>query len=90
MKLRLERYFSYRWANDKLIAVKDMKDIDMLSQMPSEIQVQLFSNFLYRIFLSRFKSFFQFQKQAINNKTGKILKHAYYNWNNDKYKDFMI
>lgn len=57
----------------------------MLTQMPSQVQVELFSNFLFKIFLERFKYFFTFKRDEINPWTGKILKHAYYNWTNEDY-----
>lgn len=65
----LEVYFDYRWSFDKSAAVKQKEDIDLLSQMPSEVQIELYSNFLYRVFLTRFSKFFRFPKTVFNSKT---------------------
>lgn len=77
---RIERYFNFRWANDHNIAVSTKQDEELIAQLPSKVQVNIYSDFLFRVFLFKFKKFFMFPMTRFNPKTKREIKHAYFNW----------
>lgn len=52
--------------------------------------MNIYSDFLFRVFLFKFKKFFQFPMTRFNPKTKREIKHAYFNWQNQDYQEFMI
>jgi len=45
---QVENYFEYRWAHNKNNAVSCQQDIDLLEQLPIEVQKKIFCDFLFR------------------------------------------
>ena len=37
LKNSIEVYFKYRWQNDRLLAITDLEDIEILEHLPPEI-----------------------------------------------------
>jgi hypothetical protein len=52
--------------------------------MPSDVQIKLYSDFLFSDFLDTYKRFFSIPKKEAD------IKHAYYTWNDYSYRQFMI
>mgnify|MGYP002630702022 CR=1 FL=1 len=80
---KIEDFFAYKWAMDKNNAVGE-QDLDMLQQLPQEVQVRIFTDFLFMKFLSKYKKFFVFPNLQSKN------RHSYYNWQNQDYQNFMV
>jgi hypothetical protein len=62
MKDKIEKYFDYRWMNDKNQAVSTEEDQKLIEQLPSKVQTEIYSHFLFSIFLKNFRKFFEFPK----------------------------
>ena len=60
MKDQIEKYFDYRWVNDKNQAVSNESDQQLIEQLPSHVQREIYSDFLFSIFLKSFRKFFVF------------------------------
>lgn len=73
-KDEIEDYFQYKWENDKNSAVFTPEDIAMMDQTPDEIKCQIYSCFLYRRFLYKYRRFFSFQNTESKN------KNSFYTW----------
>ena len=85
LKEKIEHYFTYRWLNDKNIGISSEADIKIFDELPTNVQQQLYSEFLFKIFIRNFKKFFEFKKETNSN-----IKHVYYSWNDVYYQNFMI
>ena len=83
LKLKIEEHFDYKWKMDKNNAVGE-QDLAMLQQLPQEVQMRIFTDFLFKDFLIKYKKFFIFQNLQSKN------SHAYYNWQNQDYQNFMM
>jgi hypothetical protein len=51
MKERIEEYFDYRWENDHNQAISEPEDVALLEQLPSEIQCNIYKDFMFFGFL---------------------------------------
>ena len=51
MLKEFEAYFVYFWKNDKNYAVSSAEDQEMLSELPSHIQSDIYRQFLFKDFL---------------------------------------
>ena len=67
LKQRIEEYFEFRWAADKLQAIDDDQEKDLLNQLPTHVQDQLFSHFIFNTFVYEFRHFFQLEKKESNH-----------------------
>ena len=91
MKDRIEKYFAYKWVNDKNQAVSTEEDTKLIHQLPSQVQREIYSDFLFKDFLSNFAKFFDFPKDiyfmpsAKNRKELVKVQHACYNWEDVSY-----
>lgn len=63
LKLKIEEYFDYRWINDKNQAVSTDEDQKLLDQLPTAVQRQIYSDFLFKKFIKHFRKFFDFPKE---------------------------
>jgi len=84
IKEKIEDFMEYRWLNDKNQAVSDDKDRELISQLPLEIEQQIYSNFMFKNFLKNFSRYFSIE----NRKSPQC--HSYYTWENSEYQGFMI
>lgn len=78
-KRDLERYFEYRWQNNKNSAIDDGDEIAMLTQLPEDTQIRLYRDFLYREFMQQFSIVFRFPKPTANI-PGVFQKKQFYSW----------
>lgn len=56
----IEDYFEYKWQNDKNQAICTNGDIAIMNQMPIDVQCKIYSCFLYKRFLYKYRKFFTF------------------------------
>lgn len=66
MKLQFEKFFDYKWKNDKNLAIGPEEKAAIVDQLPIEIQDRLFNEFLYNDFIKRFWKFFRYNTKIIS------------------------
>lgn len=84
LKERIEAFFDYKWEHDKNQAFKDEHEILMFTQLPPEVQVQMYNQYLFQTFLTAFSKVFSFQKVENPN------RYAFYTWSDQNYRNFML
>jgi hypothetical protein len=60
--LELENFFEFYWANDKLSSLQKESDLRFFDELPENIRIELFKNFLFGEFVRAFKHFFVIRK----------------------------
>ena len=58
LKIQIEQYFSYKWANDHNQGLDDDWELQILDELPVEVQDKLYFGFLFTDFLEKFSTFF--------------------------------
>ena len=76
-------YFEFYWANDVNHTLAEEIDLRFFAELPNNIKVDIFKNFLFRYFIKAHNKLFEFPK--FENR-----KHSYYSWYDDEYSEFMI
>lgn len=61
------KYFSIRWLNNRNNFLLDAKDHDMFKQLPIECQTKIYTDFIFREFLNKFRRFFTFPVTLFEN-----------------------
>ena len=63
-------FFDYKWKNDRNYSIKSESDIAILDQLPDDVKLRIFRDFLYFDFLKNFKYILRFKKNNsfFNNK----------------------
>jgi hypothetical protein len=56
----------------------------VFEQLPEPVQIRLLRDFIHRSFLEKFSKVFVFPNNDIK------VEHAYYGWEDDAYKEFML
>lgn len=84
LQFQIEDFFDYRWVNDRNQAISTQDDIDLISQLPLEIQRKIYSDFLFKNFLQSFRKYFTMPNYENRN------KNSFYTWFNFDYQNFMI
>jgi hypothetical protein len=84
MKNQIEEFFDHKWQHDKNLAIMHPDDQDLLEQLPNEIQLQIYRDFLFRSFLKSFKRYF-----TIENVGAHARAHTHYTWAEKEYSSFM-
>ena len=59
---QFERYFEYYWRNDKNSSVIGKTDAALMSELPGDMQISIYKDFLFEDFLQQFKVHFLFRK----------------------------
>ena len=62
LKREIEQFFDYKWQFDRNQAIDDEQEIKILEQLPEEVQNKIYTNFLFREFLLKFKDTFTITK----------------------------
>ena len=62
-KMEMENYFDYKWEHDRNQAMVG-NDTILLEQLPKDVQRKIYSNFLFRNFLNKFRKFFSFENNS--------------------------
>jgi hypothetical protein len=50
LKEQIEKHFDYKWKKDKNQSVDDDEEVEMLNQLPDEVQNRIFCEFLFSEF----------------------------------------
>ena len=61
---KIEKFFDYRWKNDRRQALDDPEEIALLEQLPPHVQDCLLTKFIYSDFLTNFTHFFKITKKG--------------------------
>lgn len=90
----MEEYFEHRWKYDRNAAIDDPQELSMLYQLPVWVQDDIYTDFLWRVFLQKFSGFFRIIKGSKFGITkykidGIEYCHSYYTWNDQNYREFM-
>ena len=64
LKRGIEIYFDYRWNNDRNLAVSTEEDYDLFKELPIEVKLRIYTDFLFNSFIKTFKKFLQFPKDV--------------------------
>lgn len=56
----------------------------MFTQLPSDVQVQIYNQYLFKKFLVSFSKVFSYQK------VDSPYRYAFFTWNDQNYRNFMI
>jgi uncharacterized protein (DUF1697 family) len=51
LRERIEEFFNYKWSMDLNMAVETEDEIKLLEQLPNQVQMSIFSQFLFSRFL---------------------------------------
>lgn len=62
----------------------------MLEELPSQVQDQLFTRFIFNDFIHNFRSFFLIEKVKKMNRTSLGIIKDFYTWDNMEYRHLMI
>ena len=81
---QIEEFFDYKWAHDKNQAVILDADVQILNELPINVKVRLFTQFLNHRFLRKHRKFFEFKNHLSK------WNHSYFNWKTPLYENFMI
>ena len=58
----MEEFFSYSWSQDRNIAFKSEKDLEIFDQLPESTKTAIYKEFLFTDFLQAFGRFFSIEK----------------------------
>lgn len=72
--MQMEEFFDYKWAHDKNQAVILDADVQILNELPMNVKVRLFTQFLNHDFLRKHRKFFIFKNHSSK------YSHSYFNW----------
>jgi len=87
LKEKIEQYFTYRWKNDKNIAIYLEADLKIFDELPPDTQQKLYSEFLFKRFIANFKPFFEFTREPPARSKRRF---TFYSWKDAHYQNFMI
>ena len=86
---KIEKFFDYRWKNDKRLALEEDLEIQMLTQLPLVVQDTLLSKFIFNDFLYAFTNFFKITQKGILTTDG-TKPLCYFTWDDQAYRGFMF
>jgi hypothetical protein len=92
-------FFDYKWKNDRNYSIKTESDNAILDQLPDDVKMRIFRDFLYFDFLQNFRHIFRFKlcnsfchhskdkrdKQEYKQTWQKYRKYPYYDYNDKLY-----
>lgn len=84
IKKDISEYFEYKWTKDRNLAISKEEDLELLAQLPHEVQENIYTKFLFGDFLIKFKKFFWIRNLE------SMHSHTYFNWNDTSYRELMI
>ena len=84
LKRNIEAHFDNKWQSDKNQAFYEEHDLSIFNQLPGDVQILLYKDFLFSDFLDQFKNSFCFPKNDSCN------QYAFYTWNDFAFRNFMI
>ena len=81
---KIEDFLEHKWSTDCNLSISTDEDFALLNQLQYEVQVRIYSTYLFRKFLKLHKSFLVFPKEYDG------IDHSYYNINDDIYQKFIV
>ena len=63
LKRRIEDHFDYKWKNDKLLAFQEESDQNLFEQLPDNVVLNIYLQFLFEDFLEAFERVFSFRME---------------------------
>ena len=88
---RIRMFMSHRWKNDKNGFLVSDNDRSLLAQLPDRVQIQLYTDFIFKDYLWKFRRFFRITNEIESLvKINKFCKYPYYTYDNEMYSSFMI
>lgn len=84
LKERIEAFFDYKWEHDKNQAFREEEDLQLFQQLPPDVQVQMYNQYLFVGFLKAFSKVFSIPKHDNPN------RYAFFTWNDQCYHNFML
>jgi hypothetical protein len=79
----MEDHFDFKWKNDKLLAFTDDADASICDQLPEDVLLRIYSDFLFEDFLASYEKLFCFRNEDSSDQP------AFYTWENQLYRNFM-
>lgn len=61
LKQRIENFLGFKWINDKNNYLITEEDRYLFSQLPPSCKIEIYTNFLFKEFLFKFRRFFSFR-----------------------------
>ena len=55
LKKRIEEYFQFRWDENRMAAIDEDEEKDLLEQLPSTVQDKLLASFIFNDFTKKFR-----------------------------------
>lgn len=55
------QFFNYKWENDRNFSLKTEEDFAILSELPAEVKMRVFKDFIYHDFLYNFRKILRFK-----------------------------
>ncbi|TNV72556.1 hypothetical protein FGO68_gene14318 [Halteria grandinella] len=86
---KMEGYFDYYWQQDLNYAMKSDEDQRFISELPKEIRINIYKNFLFAELLYKFKGYFNIPRNP-QERIGSKKWSKYYTWGDKVYSSFMI
>ena len=85
LRLQIEKYFAYRYKNDKNRDTRgDGKSLEIFTQLTENVQEDLYCTFLFKDFLRAFRRTFVFPNWDNKN------LNSFYTWKDAAYRNFMM
>eukprot|EP00347_Sterkiella_histriomuscorum_P018178 403346494 len=91
MTRKIENYFDYYWAQDRNYAIKSEEDLRFMQELPKQIRISIFREFLFKNFLYLFRSYFTITRDIQELiEGGDQKKSKNYGWADTQYASFMV
>ena len=79
IKAKIEAHLAYKWRNDHNSAIDDEDELQMLIELPEQVQDAIYCDFLYDNFLITFKDYFKIPRD-IDAPINDMRYTNYYTW----------
>ena len=81
---------AYRWENHKNNFLVTYNDQMLLAQLPATVQIQLYTEFVFKDFLWKFRRFFMISNEMQSFMKMTKITYPYFTYENEGYSLFMI
>lgn len=88
---KIEDFFNYYWENNRLSAITNESDRRFMTELPNEVQGQIFIDYLFTDFLYKYKNYFSPKTSSLRrmstmkkSKGKSILKSLTMNFDSNK------
>jgi hypothetical protein len=63
LEQRIQDFFIYKWSTEKNMFLTNNEEKMIMSQLPHEVVVEIYRDFIFKEFLTQFRRMFRFKKQ---------------------------